>query len=505
MGELATKIEVGIEEIILIALIAVSIVAMVALLPGDVMVIKKLVSWVGLGYLLYKIDLAELFFGEKRKWMDGLLIFSYFCLILKDFFTFSKELAGESFYLFDFTLLFQKSLALGGKIYLLQRPLAETIELYAFIIGVAILACLAVSQLFSNREIRRPSVLGIFHDGLPSSFGDRIYRMGTSFAVFFAFFVIVFNLIMEWLAWVVYSWITIFALLFYFLFFLKFHRQFHISTMIYRVGNAGHEFYRRFLALFTDKSTVFIGISGMLVLHLLTDVGAFIIPSIFGRQVSYFASLGPGHDPVLSLFLGDMARAVGMTMKAGVGLAYLLNIVAVLVLFLGPAYIWRSVYYDHPISPPRTLLVFFYPAVLTFILLPVFTIARLPPGRDVSIAGVDVLTQGLAVGSVWRALLLVAVLFILIVSLMVFPKIRLFLSALLVISISVFLAYYISLYFMSVAASYLLLLFSPGLPPLFVIVFAIFFVMTALFYLAGFLGFAFLPWRHGLVKLQEME
>src|SRR3989344_7208148 len=105
MGELATKIKVGIEEIILFAIIAVSVIGLLFFLPGDIAFLKKIVSWIGMGYLCYKIDLAAVFFGKKNKWVDSLLILSYFCLILKDFFAFAREFAAEKFILFDVTIL----------------------------------------------------------------------------------------------------------------------------------------------------------------------------------------------------------------------------------------------------------------------------------------------------------------------------------------------------------------------------------------------------------------
>src|SRR3989344_2051897 len=344
MEELSTKIKVGIEEFILLALTVISFLAVITLLPGDIIFVKKIVSWIGMGYLFYKIDLAEVIFGKKSKFIDGLLIFSYFCIILKDFFTFSKELTKEAFLLFDFSLLFKKNVVFFGNLYLLQRPLAETIQLYGFYLGAGILLFLALSRLMSNQEIVRPSILGIFHQGIPSSFFDRIYRVFTSFFVFLAFFIIVFNLVMEWLAWVVHSWLTIFAVFFYFFFFIKYHRQFHVSTMIYKIGNMGHDFYHKFLDLLMDKKTIFLGLSGMLVLHLLTDIGTFIIPYIIGKSASYFASLGPSDEPLVVHLLQDLHLVDASYEKLIIFVAYLLNVVGILFFFLGSAYVWWLLY-----------------------------------------------------------------------------------------------------------------------------------------------------------------
>lgn len=505
MEELATQIKVGIEEVILLVLLGISLLAMVALLPGDIHFIKKIISWIGLGYLLYKIDLAELFYGHKRKWIDGLLIFSYFCLILKDFFTFSKELTKETFVLFDFNLLFEKSMTLGGKLYLFQNPLAETIEFYAFILGAGLLIGLALFQIFSNVEIRRPSVLGILHEGTPSSLLDRLYRAITSLFVFTAFFVIIFNLIMEWLAWIVHSWITIFAIFFYFFFFLKYHRQFHVSTMLFKIGSTGHEFYHRFLALFTGRETVLLGIAGMLVLHLLTDVSAFVIPYIIGKNVSYFASLGPQHDPLLVPLLADIAKSSTPLGASGIVLAYLLNVLAILFLFLGPAYLWRAIYRDTPVTSSSVLLALFYPAVLVFFLAPTFLIKKLESVAETSLVGVDILTQGVAPDTLSMILLLALGIAFLVVILSLFQKTRLFLMALVVLCVQLFFGWYVYLYFASVAQSYLALLFSPGLPFLFAMFFWLFFLITILFYIGGFLSFIVMPWRRSLIRLQQIE
>ena len=67
MGEFTTKIEVGIEEIILLAIVLVSIGGAVLFLPGDVLFLKKMVAWVSVGYLFYTIDLAEVFFWKEKQ------------------------------------------------------------------------------------------------------------------------------------------------------------------------------------------------------------------------------------------------------------------------------------------------------------------------------------------------------------------------------------------------------------------------------------------------------
>ena len=99
---MASKIHKWIEESILIALIAMNIFEVFGLLPGEIGFIKAIISMTGLGYVLFKASLTDIFFGVKHKSIDLFLILSYFMLIINKIVQFSNGLIHESHYWTDF-------------------------------------------------------------------------------------------------------------------------------------------------------------------------------------------------------------------------------------------------------------------------------------------------------------------------------------------------------------------------------------------------------------------
>jgi hypothetical protein len=79
------RLEFGIGEALLICLIILDILEFLNILPTDLDYIKRIVSWAVVGYLLYKVDLTEIFFGYKDRIIDISLILAYFLLIMKNF------------------------------------------------------------------------------------------------------------------------------------------------------------------------------------------------------------------------------------------------------------------------------------------------------------------------------------------------------------------------------------------------------------------------------------
>ena len=101
---------------------------------------------------------------------------------------------------------------------------------------------------------------------------------------------------MEWLAIAIDAPLLVIALFIYLFFVIKHHKGFHAESMIFKLGNVGERFYEKFISLFHSKRGLFLGIAGMLVLHLLTDVGNFVIPyTFFSHDPLYFEQLGPAN------------------------------------------------------------------------------------------------------------------------------------------------------------------------------------------------------------------
>lgn len=82
--QLITKLEVGVEELVLLLLIAIKFLDVFGFFPTDLGYIEKIISWTCLAYLLYKASLSGVFFGSRSARLDVAIIFAYFMLLFKD-------------------------------------------------------------------------------------------------------------------------------------------------------------------------------------------------------------------------------------------------------------------------------------------------------------------------------------------------------------------------------------------------------------------------------------
>ena len=132
-------------------------------------------------------------------------------------------------------------------------------------------------------EVKKPSLLAALgeHGKLGRNPFRILWRYLLVFLAFAGFFVVVFNLVMEWLAIAIDAPLIMLAILFYLFIIIRHYKKYNVESLIYRIGEFGENFYEKFISLFHYKRTIMLGISGMLVLHLITDAGSFIIPYIF--------------------------------------------------------------------------------------------------------------------------------------------------------------------------------------------------------------------------------
>jgi len=316
---------------------------------------------------------------------------------------------------------------------------------------------------------------------------------------------VVFNLMMEWLAIAIDAPMLVIGVLFYLLLWIKHHKRFSTESFIYRIGNMGTGFYKRFMSLFHSKKGVFLAISGMLVLHLLTDVGNFMVPYSLGIYDSlYFDQLGPGHEPVFSLtgimragpdslFGEDIAQVVNSVDAMGVIFVYLFNFIAMLLLLITPAALWYIIFTRTKFSIPRLLPVLYFSSFACFLLSPVFVMKRVEIG---ALVGVDIITKDLlqatrlSINAVLVISLLIGVV-VFLLSLNSWLRRRIVYGA--VIFSLIFFAYYIYLFFIDVSSYYLqVVLENLGGSEFFIgAYFFIFLMLTILFYIGGFVIFIY--------------
>ncbi len=373
-----------VEELILIILILMNIFEFLGLLPGDVEFIKAIISMSALGYVLYKANLSDILFGSSNNNLNFTLIFSYFLLIVNKFVEFSKATLEHSAYLREFFEFITNNSGLINSI--------------AFFTG-SIMILIITLYVILKIQIKEPSIVQTILNNQNNKFTLFI----TVFIVVFGFHQIFFNLVMEWLTLVIDAPLIILAI---FLYMFKLHdlsKAMDQEVILFKIADFVEDFVADFINLFHSKRTILLGISGMLVLHLLTDVGAFIIPYTFGTQNIYSEELGENHLPIKDLFNIDKELITDKGQQTILFFGYILNTIGYLYLMIFPAFIWYIMYLnytkesDNTLNYPDSLISLFFSTMVFVLFLPVYKITKIGLGLSEikNLLGVDIQTQSI--------------------------------------------------------------------------------------------------------------
>jgi hypothetical protein len=269
--------------------------------------------------------------------------------------------------------------------------------------GLILLLC--ITWYYTRRiPITKPSMMHVIQEEgpPPATFSGSVVRFLIVFAVLNFFFIAVFNSTMEWLAIAVDAPLLVLVVFFYLLVWLKHHKRFDPESLIYQIGNFGEDFFESFVELFHSQRGILLAVSGMLVLHLLTDIGNFLIPYMTGlSNAMYIGPLGAGHAPVFAasdlfsgarvgLLMQDLARSLSVVDTVSIVFLYALNCIAFLMLFIGPAVIWYVIFKQKETTVSNGILAVFYGAIAVLLLAPVFHMQRI---ESDALVGVDITTS----------------------------------------------------------------------------------------------------------------
>ncbi len=454
------------EEIILAFLIILNFFDFFEMITPEWDYVDKLLGWVALGYLLYRVSLTKLFFGEKHRFFDGTIVLAYFLLLFKNIinaaqlaqkellhraaelisFAQTKISYGVSFISVNVTnvqqittaditkevlhTIFNNMTLNHPEVYIhlsdgkasrfliadsnsFLIPFINTIvkhavliEKISFILGAVILILLSLYFAYVY-TVNAPSLLHVIHEeGSLNKKWKYVTRPVVILLVLVGFFVIVFNLIMEWLAIAIDAPLLVIALFTYLLLLVKHHDKFHPTSFLFKMGNLGEKFYEHFIEMFHSKNGILLAVTGLLVLHLLTDVGNFLIPYLVHvHELMYFEYLGPGHDIIFNfkdVFAQNLQQVPSLLIREVIGVdilqkvmiitGYIANIISISFLLIFPAYIWYCIYQKKKI----TLF-----SWIPYVVLPVLTIALITPVFKLSqltghgLIGVDILTRSI--------------------------------------------------------------------------------------------------------------
>lgn len=481
------RIEFRIEELVLLLIVVLNIWDATAGLPADLDYIKKIISWSALGFLLYKSQPTKILFGNpssvlfgKRKLgLDVIIILAYFSMFIKNLVSYAINVRGSGS-----DLLFPLYSALIAH--------AGLIELIGLYIGLFLLLVVAI-RFTLLVPIKKPSVMSLLHKPgpVPRSFGPFFGRVATTYFVLLAFFIVVFNLIMEWLAVAIDAPLLMIGLATYIFFVIKHKEKFSPDSFLFRFGDFGSSFYKDVIRHFMFKKTIFRAIGGILVLHVLTDALNFLWPFVFNTTSNYYFGLfAAQHLSAVQIFALD---SVGMALSSQVllGVALVGNIFGMLFLLGFPGLMWYLVYKNRPFHPTRGLLGLIFFSLFSLLLTPAFT---LRPIKSLILTGVDIAGQS-AVSNAWLPLewgvFVAATVSVIIIVLSSRLRIERFFMQLLIHVSQLFFTVYIAMFFFSVARYYVITIGLLGVAGkgLIALIFALFLAINGVFYIFGLFGF----------------
>jgi hypothetical protein len=217
-----------------------------------------------------------------------------------------------------------------------------------------------------------------------------LIRLSKAIGIILLFFVGVFNLVMEWLAIAIDAPLLMMGLAIYLLFIIKHKEQFTPQSFLGKFGSFGSSFYQDVINHFKYRKTVFRAVSGLVVLHLLTDAFNFVWPFLSGlKDPLYFNLLSTPHPSLVSLVQQDILSSSIKEITI-VGVAYIGNVIGLLGLLLLPGFLWILLYKNKPLLLTRASIATLLGSWMMMVLMPVFSIR---PLFAEPVYGVDIIGQ----------------------------------------------------------------------------------------------------------------
>ena len=186
--EVLKKLEFGITELLVGALMVIGLAGYFASVPADLDWIDHTVSFVLFSYLFYKMDITSILFGKTSKFANAVIIISYFSLFFKDIISYTV-LNAFRFKVIKFVDYFY--------VFFSDNLSATTIfTFYIGIIGIAIISLYLTKKI----GISHPSFLYSFYQKNPK---NKPIKFLLVFGLLLGFYYFVYSTILEWLEFVI--------------------------------------------------------------------------------------------------------------------------------------------------------------------------------------------------------------------------------------------------------------------------------------------------------------
>jgi hypothetical protein len=465
-------------EIFFLFLVIISFAEIFGFASGEISILKKILSWVLIGYLLYHISITRIIFGRSHRVLDIAILASFYLFALKDFSHFI--LIEEHLQYLEFV----KPVFQSPKVLTINKLIFFSSYITMFILAI-------ISSFFSYSE---NSIMGVIRGPREHrSWKARLLDLVIIFLIFLFFSYFIFAIVMEWFALALDSYVVVGALVYYIVVYYILHNNREYVSITHLVVNTGDKLIESFLGLFRSRRTIFFGLSGIIVIHSLIDLFNFIFPYLLNLKNTLYLAVLPeeGHSTVIHLFFQDFSQALTIFDKIVVSFIYLQNIIAIFLLLFIPFFIWSRIFNRQQLSFTRFQLALFGSCLITFVLSPIFRISRLMDFKR-ALVGADILTQQIAQNEYLPLVLMVSVLWFMIILFMGgTKKIKTIIEELFILVSLFFLGTYIFNFYTSTLQYNLAvikeLLFLGDYLLMFCII--VYMAVTSIFYIAGFILF----------------
>src|SRR3989338_5717838 len=326
--EALKKLEFGILELLIGALMVIGLIGYFSGVPADLDWIDHTVSFIIFSYLFYKLNVTSILFGKTSRFANLIIIISYFSLFFKDIISYTSLDA------FNF-----KVLKFVDNIYIFFSNnlfITNIVTFYIGSIGILIISIYLAKKI----EVSHPSFLYAVY---PKQIKNKFIKFLSIFILLLGFYYFVYNIILEWLEFTIDDPVIATGIVFFVYGIAKQHKKFHAGNFIFKIGDFSSKWYGRFVSLFHYKKTLPLAISGLLILHALSDLGVFAYSLTFLRENSYLEFLSNEHVPFLKLFLSD-AENLYSSALIPLFIDYLLNALSLFISLLIPIIVWVRIF-----------------------------------------------------------------------------------------------------------------------------------------------------------------
>jgi len=381
------------KELILLFTIFLDIIGFFGIITPELEILDKIIAWLVFAYFFYQISISKLFFGVRHRLVDVMLIFAYFNLVIKNFMAFLSEIISS--------LSSEKIIGLVS--WVLNKDVS--IEILTFYIGAVLIIIVSYItarfvkytresiyyRIIGDRSHLDDGYIGV-KEKTPSITSKTFY----SFILYNAFFLVIFNLLVEWLGFIEDDMITVFSIVIVIILFRRYNEQIKNLKIINIITNIADDFYGNIISNIKRRRYIILLCTGLLSLQILTDFFVFILPMFIGQnEVSYFGKLAE-HVSLVTSFINDFNASSGFLIKIGIMTLYVLDAIFIIFLMLMPTYLWYLTYTEKKEHIPKKLITLFFISLSSFIVLPIFKFQSLDTiGSQYNILGVDIILQGL--------------------------------------------------------------------------------------------------------------